>query len=187
MAKTERKPRVTTSGKAEGKPSAAVAGKPLIVFGADEYGKPRAAYFASPNEDLVRKAVEAMSLRLTAVGTPELAALAKKLPIGRLHANGVAFVPSVRGRLYADLIEETVGDQAPPSPQDAAPSLPGAWDDVAPGHLVIVHESRECGWWEATVVQRDGDMLTLQYRDWPRYPKFVRHRSAVALIGASPQ
>ena len=30
----------------------------------------------------------------------------------------------------------------------------------------------------------DGDLVTVRYRDYPQYPPMVRHRSAVALIGA---
>ena len=40
----------------------------------------------------------------------------------------------------------------------------------------------EYGWWEAIVLARTGDMLTLRFRDYPKLPKFVRHRAAVALM-----
>ena len=42
--------------------------------------------------------------------------------------------------------------------------------------------SIDCGWWEAIVLDRKGDTFTLQYRDFPHLPKFVRHRSAIALM-----
>jgi hypothetical protein len=32
------------------------------------------------------------------------------------------------------------------------------------------------------VLDRKGDMLTLRFRDYPRLPRFFRHRTAVALI-----
>jgi hypothetical protein len=38
------------------------------------------------------------------------------------------------------------------------------------------------GWWEAIVLVRTGDMLTLRFRDYPKLPKFARHRAAVALM-----
>jgi hypothetical protein len=41
------------------------------------------------------------------------------------------------------------------------------------------------GWWEAIVLDRNGDMLTLRFRDYPKLPKFVRHRAAVALISTA--
>jgi len=62
------------------------------------------------------------------------------------------------------------------------PNLPRNWQEIAPGHLVIAHESNEDGWWEAIVLECDGDMLTLRWRDYPKQPKVVRHRAAVALI-----
>jgi hypothetical protein len=40
------------------------------------------------------------------------------------------------------------------------------------------------GWWEAIVIERNDDMLTLRFRDYPKLPKFSRHRAAVALISA---
>ena len=43
-------------------------------------------------------------------------------------------------------------------------------------------ESLVNGWWEAIVLDRKDDMLTLRFRDYPRLPKFFRHRSAVALM-----
>ena len=52
------------------------------------------------------------------------------------------------------------------------------------GHVVIARETLECGWAEAVVIERNGDLLTLRYRDYPVIPNFVRHRSAVALISA---
>jgi hypothetical protein len=57
-----------------------------------------------------------------------------------------------------------------------------AWGEIGPGHLVIAQESLEYGWWEAIVIDRKGDAFTLRYRDYPQLPKFVRHRSAIALM-----
>ena len=153
-----------------------------MVFGADEYGKPRAARFAGIDPKLPDTDAEAMNLRLFEVTAGELAAIAKKLPAGRLHANGQGFVPYIKGPLYAQLVAATVGDQQPPPNPATAPGLPRSWDEIAPGHLVVAQESLECGWWEAIVIERNADMLTVRYRDYPKYPKLVRHRSAVELI-----
>lgn len=68
------------------------------------------------------------------------------------------------------------------APGDLPPNLPRNWQEIAPGHLVIAHESLEDGWWEAIVIERDGDMLTLRWRDNPKQAKCIRHRTAVALI-----
>jgi hypothetical protein len=67
-----------------------------------------------------------------------------------------------------------------------ASGLPRNWDEIAPGHLVIAKETRhEDGWWEAIVLERDGDMLTLRWRDYPTQPKVMRHRTAVALLSTA--
>ena len=66
-----------------------------------------------------------------------------------------------------------------------ASGLPKTWDEIAPGHLVIAEESLENGWWHAIVLSRNGDMLTLRFRDYPKLRKFVRHRAAVALISTA--
>jgi hypothetical protein len=63
-----------------------------------------------------------------------------------------------------------------------ARGLPRSWDDIGPGHLVIAQESLDYGWWEAIVLDRNGDTFTVRYRDYPHLPNFVRHASAVALL-----
>jgi hypothetical protein len=138
---------------------------PLIVLGYDENQKPRAAQFPAADADLVAKAAQAMDLKVFEAATEDLAALAKKLPTGRLYSNGKGFVPNVRQNLYSDIIAALA---------------------IAPGHLVIAQEALEYGWWEAIVLERNGDMLTLRFRDYPKLPKFMRHRAAVALISAAP-
>jgi len=166
------------------KPAQPPKAKTFIVYGADEYAKPRAARFSADDPELLAKAVETMHLRMTEVTGDDLAEIATKLPAGRLHANGRGLVPYIRGDLYVDLVAETVGDQETANPDPTAQDLPGSWDDIAPGHLVIARETLECGWCEAIVVERTGDLVTVRYRDYPKYPPMVRHRSAVALISA---
>jgi hypothetical protein len=158
-------------------------GKVYVLFGADEYAKPRAARFSAEERELLAKAAEAMHLRLVKVTEPDLAEIAAMLPAGRLHGNGRSLVPYVKGDLYTELVTVTAGDQEPkpgPAPQD----LPSTWDEIVPGNLVLARESLECGWWEAVVTERNGDLITVRYRDFPRYPALVWHRSAIALISA---
>ena len=119
--------------------------------------------------------------------TEDLAALAKKLPEGRLYGNGRGFVPNVRQSLYSEIIvtlavepQAAVGKDQDELP--VATGLPRTWDEIAPGHLVIAQEALDYGWWEAIVLGRTGDMFTLRFRDYPKLPKFVRHRNAIALM-----
>ena len=161
--------------------------KAYVLLGANEYAKPRAARFAADADpELLAKAADTMHLWLIAVTNDELAEIATRLPAGRLHANGRGLVPYIKGDLYAELLAATLADEPLPKhdPAPTAQDLPGSWDDIAPGHLVIARETLECGWCEAVVIERNGDLLTLRYRDYPVIPAFVRHRSAVALISA---
>jgi hypothetical protein len=63
-----------------------------------------------------------------------------------------------------------------------SPGLPHNWDEIAVGHLVIANEGPGWGWFDAIVVEVNGDMLTLHWRDFPWQPNVVQHRSSVALI-----
>ena len=166
----------TTKAKAAAKESA-----PLIVLGYDEHHKPQGAQFPAADTELVAKAARLMDLKVYEAVTEDLAALAKKLPVGRLYSNGRGFVPNIRQSLYSEIIVAlAVEPQADEPP--VATGLPRTWDEIAPGHLVIAQETLEYGWWEAIVLARTGDMFTLRFRDYPKLPKFVRHRAAVALM-----
>ena len=179
----------------------------VVLFGLDETGKPRAARFSGEHTDLAAKAAGLMNLTICYVNSAELATIAQQLPAGRIHANGRGLVPNVRRDLYDKLIEATrpatntgsdnqgtgkpadnpTETSAPNSdPASPAPSLaqgyPRDWDDINVGHLVIAREGAVSGWWQAIVVDKAGDLLTMRWRDFPGYPKFVQHRTAVALL-----
>ena len=165
----------------------------LIVLGRDEQGKPRAARFPVSQADLVAKAAKAMNLTVCKADGAALAELAKKLPSGRLYATGRGFVPPVGRNLYGKIVEQLklagqpVPDETEQSATDQpAPGLPTTWDDIAVGHLVIAQEAKWDGWWEAIVLARDGDMLTLKWRDYPWQSNVVRHAGAVALLKPNP-
>jgi hypothetical protein len=164
-------------------------GAALIVLGYDAEQKPRGARFVDAKPELVSKAADLMDLKVYKTSNPDVAAIAQKLPVGRLYANGRGFVPNVRQDLYSDLIVElAVEPQAALSTKSDKDSLPAArglprtWDEVGPGHLVLAHESLDYGWWEAIVVARKNDVFKLQYRDYPQLPKFFRHQTAIALM-----
>jgi hypothetical protein len=130
-----------------------------------------------------------MGLRVYRTTSPDVAAIAKKLPVGRLYANGRGFVPNIRQDLYSQVLVVLAPEpQAALSPENDKDSLPAAcglprtWDEIAPGHLVIAQESLENGWWEAIILDRKDDVFTLRFRDYPQMPKFFRHRSAIALM-----
>ena len=96
--------------------------------------------------------------------------------------------------LYGKIVEQLkLAGQPVPDETDQsaaeqpAPGLPATWDDIAVGHLVIARDSTvDDGWWEAIVVARDGDMLTLKWRDYPLQANAVQHAGAVALLKPGP-
>ena len=165
----------------------------LLVLGFDERQKPCGARFVGAKPDLVAKAAQLMGLKVYKPSSPEAAEVAKKLPVGQLYATGRAFVPHVRQSLYSDVIVALAAEpqQAAIGPDDAstpvARGLPRTWDEIGPGHLVIAQESLANGWWEAIVLDRNDDMLTLRFRDYPRLPRFFRHRTAVALMSPAAE
>ena len=162
----------------------------LLVLGFDEQQKPCGARFVGAKPELVAKAAQLMGLNVYKAASPDVAAVAKKLPVGQLYANGRGFVPNVRQTLYSEVLvalscepqQAAVGTDDDKASTPVARGLPRSWSEIEPGHLVIAQESLANGWWEAIVIARNDDMLTLRFRDYPRLPKFFRHCSAVALM-----
>src|SRR5271166_3736210 len=102
-------------------------GAALIVLGFDDQQKPRGALFDHDKPELVVKAAELMDLKVYKTSNPDVADIAKKLPVGRLYANGRGFVPNVRQSLYSDLIVElAVEPQAALITENDKDSLPAA-------------------------------------------------------------
>jgi hypothetical protein len=186
-----------------------VSADQLFVLGLDEAGKPRGARF---KDHLDRTVSIALDMKLTCIhpASAAFAELGMKLPQGRIYASGKAFVPNIRRDLY-DKLNATLaqpedgssvhrlenppnqptadGDPAPsnvPCVSPAIGGLPRSWESVGVGHMVLVHESPEDGWWEAVVVAREDQVLTLRFRDYPKQHAFVRHLSAVALVNPGP-
>src|ERR1700737_5234223 len=83
---------------------ATAATPPLIVLGFDEQQKPRGARFVDAKPDLVTKAADLMDLKVYQATSEDVAAIAKKLPVGRLYANGRGFVPNIRQELYSEVL-----------------------------------------------------------------------------------
>jgi hypothetical protein len=169
---------------------------PVVLFGIDSRGKPKGARFGKEHASLAIKAASQLHLKVLASDDPKVSEIAARLPVGRVHGNGRTFVPFIRRDLYDKLVAAAPNGNAQSSspPQSGSsgasgptsggtpPKLPKNWQEIGIGDLVIAHETPVEGWWEAIVEKRDGDMLTLAWRDYPKQPKVVRHRAAVALI-----
>jgi hypothetical protein len=84
--------------------AAATAASPtLIVLGFDDQQKPRGARFVDAKPDLVTKVADLLGFKVYEASSEDVAEIAKKLPLGRLYANGRGFVPNVRQSLYSSL------------------------------------------------------------------------------------
>ncbi|WP_342712885.1 hypothetical protein AAFG13_18180 [Bradyrhizobium sp. B124] len=83
--------------------SSAPLSPPVIVYGLDPAGKPKAGRFPGKQANLARKAALALKLAVCNVNRPKLIEIASKIPIGRLHAQGKAFLPFIKRELYDEL------------------------------------------------------------------------------------
>jgi hypothetical protein len=168
---------------------------PLVLFGIDSRGKPKAARFGKQHAGLALKAATQLQLQVLAGNDPKIADLAAQVPVGRVHATGRTFVPFIRRDLYDQLVAAagngTAHSDTPSNgsagasgstPGGSAPHLPKDWQGIGLGDLVIANDSREEGWYEAIVTGVDGDMLTLRWRDYPRERRIVRHRFRLGLL-----
>ena len=156
---------------------------PVVLFGIDSRGKPKAARFGKDHAGLAIKAATQLQLRILASSDPKVAEIAARLPVGRVHATGRTFVPFVRRDLYDKLIAiapngnlhqpppspaSGAGDAAGSRPPGNAPNLPRNWREIGVGDLVVAQDTLEEGWYEAIIIETDGDLLTLRWRDYPK-------------------
>src|SRR5258708_31838071 len=117
----------------------------LLVLGFDEQQKPCGARFVGDKPDLVAKAAQLMGLKVYKATSPDVADVAKKLPIRRLYANGRGFVPNVRQALYSDVIVALAAEpqQGAVGPDDeevntpVARGLPPDRGEIAAGQPLI--------------------------------------------------
>ena len=184
---------------------------PLFVLGLDENEKPRGARFAELKDKTVSTAMD-MNYRVFISQPEAVSDIAMKLPVGRIYASGKAFIPNIRRDLYDKILEAAriaaeksdaeieagaaersaevksviaEADAALAEVRTVSPvtsGLPRSWESIAVGHMVLVHESPTDGWWEATVLKREDEILTLRFRDYPKQPTFIRHINTVALV-----
>ena len=146
---------------------ATTATPPLIVLGYGDQQKPRGARFDQDKLDLVTKAAELIGLKVYDTSNPDVAAIAKKLPVGRLYANGRGFVPNIRQSLYSDLVvalgvepEAALSKNGDKDSLPAARGLPRSWEEIGAGHPVMAPEL-DCGWCGMTTAAQSFKHLKL--------------------------
>jgi hypothetical protein len=161
----------------------------IVVFGLSDDGKPQAGLFAESQAALAKKAAKQLGLTALTVSHADLATIKAKIPAGRLYANRRSFVPAARRDVHEKLLEfarsggsgSSRGSDASGLPPSPPAGIPRDWDSIEPGHQVIAQQSLIGGWWEAIVLVREGDILTLKWRDYPEESHFRMHRTQVAL------
>jgi hypothetical protein len=170
-----------------------------FVFGLEK-GKPIGARFPS-SENRIFEIVKAKGLEIHPAYNDEWAALGMQLPAGRIYARGKWFIPPIKQALYDQLqaalaackearersqADRTAAAADPRESKGGPPQLgtgfPRNRDEIAPGQLVLAQESLPEGWWEAVVVERNGEVLTLRYRDYPNADQIKRTIWSVALL-----
>jgi hypothetical protein len=113
----------------------------VVVFGKDEEGKARAARFRPDEAEKAIKAAASMKMRVLKVNSEEADTVAGQLPLGRIYAGGIGFVPPVE-EVYLQRLEELVEPKA-------APGLPKNWDAIVVGHLVVAQDPDDDAWYPA--------------------------------------
>ena len=178
---------------------------PTVLYGLDANHKPQAARFPEKLCDLALKAAQQLKLNVLKVTTDDIAQVAGRLPVGRINSSGRGLVPYVKRPLYDQVLAvangagSTAASGVPhglakiPLNQDCedgnpagSDGLPKTWKDIGPNQLVIVQQNLPDGWWECIVLARQGDMLTVRWRDYPKWKPFTVHADAVALLNPSP-
>jgi hypothetical protein len=188
------------------------ANSQLFVYGLDEAGKPKGARFPATETEKVSPVVAAMKLQFFQTGSEEVTSLGMKLPVGRIYARGKAFIPNIKRDHYDKLLaalgpskeghRKTDGTAPASALEDGlagapahtgaailpplASGLPQNWESIAAGNMILADAGPGEGWWECLVLARDGEIVTLRYRDYPKVPKFERHISTIALINPRP-
>jgi hypothetical protein len=69
----------------------------------------------------------------------------------------------------------------------SSPQYPKTWADIAIDSLVLAKgEGPVEAWWDAIVIEQNGDTFTLRWRDYPKLPAIVRHRLNLSLLYPNP-
>jgi hypothetical protein len=178
------------------------------VYGQGDDGKPRGARFPVTEMETLFPVVEKLNLKFYEGCTEQLTELGMKLPAGRIYARGKCFIPNIRQPLYdqilaglaefqktaaegkAERIAAADAERAKTGAKEPLilKGLPADWQSIGSGHLILAEEEVGDGegYWECIVVNRQDDILTLKFRDYPKAPQFQRHLSNVAVLHPGP-
>lgn len=155
----------------------------FIVLGIDGANNPRAAKFAESEAVAAGKAAELMGLRVGKADSEKAQAALKDIPAGKIFETGKGLVPLVKRELYDQLEKLLTFDtkSVPYSP------VSDPWAALKVGSMALVFDKvNKEGWFEAVVleVSKNGETLTLRWRDAPQLKKFKAVRRAVSILSA---
>ena len=178
----------------------------LVLAGIAADDKPHAARFPVTEIAPLRKAAELMSMRLGKATGDAALKVARKLPEGKIFSAGKALVPLVKASLYDELLKVvTFHDMGPaaatqsvaskPAEEKAAGTSPPSsipldlWNTIKVGSVVLCRfVDEEPAWWESVVIaiNKDGDTLTVRWRDYPKLKPFTVKRLSVSILAPEP-
>ncbi|GAB5464173.1 hypothetical protein [Hoeflea alexandrii] len=167
---------------------------------------PRGSWFPSESFEAVIAGAAEMGMHAIKAATPEIIALALKLPKGRVFDSGKLFAPLIQTKVYDQLLSHLPEHGIAAKPRlvmsassgvdgDGGADAKGAdesvpegtrptdWSKITVGSLVLAEEARMEGWFEAIVLEvRPKDVFILKFRDYPDDPIITRHVSRLALM-----
>jgi len=173
----------------------------LVVYGLDPNGRSRGARFYMKQLDKVASKARSMNFELFEASTSRQRNLAGQLP--PIRSERRAYIPLIKRELYEKLfvafgglvrarsqslsVGDVLGSYATRESMRRLTSLPRNWNQIAPGHVVLGSVNQDGCWFDAIVLQRDRDTLTLMYANFPDLPKFELHVSEIGLINPASQ
>src|SRR5258707_797908 len=94
----------------------------VIVFGLDGTGKSKAGRFSERHAAAATNAAKSLKLSICSTAKPGIEGLLKNIPVGRLHAQGKAFIPYVKRELF-DQIQAAASTTALAAKSKAGPTI----------------------------------------------------------------
>jgi hypothetical protein len=169
----------------------------IVMVGVDDDGKARAARYEEKDAAAVHQAARVMDFRVGSAKSKQTAELVDTLPIGKLFESGKGLVPLVREDVFYKLSELLTFDElwTRRGVVDNARGNPAAslvktaddlWSTISVGSTVLCYDRSFAGepCWCAAIVTaaRNGNTLTVRWRDYPGFKPFTVERRAVALL-----
>lgn len=162
--------------------------KRLVVIDADNNGPARGASFDPAARDAIAKALDGTTARTLEVDVIKLNQIDPDFPEGRLAATGKPALTPIKRATYDRLLALATPVPVPPPPVMPA-TAPDPWAAIKVGSVVLASDTRDDGWWEATVVrlEQNGATLRLKWRDFPEFGEFTKPLTRVGLPPAGGQ